>query len=90
MKIIKKVDITNWKLEHTCDKCETEMEVEKSDIRYQLSKADRPSDNDQDTFYFLCPVCIDTIYIDPDKLPKVLQVLLKRDNNVSFGGYFER
>lgn len=92
MKIIKQVDISNWKIEHTCVKCETVMEVEKSDIHYSYSEPDRPSDIGQDTFYFSCPICQDNIYLAPDRLPKVLQVLLKRNhtNPSSGGGYFDR
>jgi hypothetical protein len=91
MKIIKQVDISNWCYNHTCEECETEMEADRSDIKYQYIAGDR-NEAGTDNFYFDCPVCSKSVYVPIAVVPKILQVLLKTNRAVpnSSGGYFQR
>jgi hypothetical protein len=77
MKIIKKAYIQVWSYRHTCHKCDTEMEIEKSDVHTQYySGYGREEDYDQ--FYCFCPVCRGKIVLVSARIPKAVQFEIKQ------------
>lgn len=89
MKIIKAPD-TNWSRKHTCNTCGAELEVEKSDVRYQYYSGDF-RDPSYETWTATCPVCKKDFNIPESSLPKAVQVEIKaRPSSSGGGGYFDR
>lgn len=84
MKIIKKTDTDAWSHKYTCDKCETEMEIEKGDLCHQHHSG-YGRESDYDEFYCFCPICHDKIVVVSSKIPKAVQVLVKQKNSPSSG-----
>lgn len=82
MKILNKVDISNWKFFHTCVICETEMEADQSDLKYQPING-APWESDYDEFYFYCPTCNEKIRVPSKEMPKLLQLEVKKAQNKS-------
>jgi hypothetical protein len=76
MKILKKTDTSNWSYKYICDKCDTEMEVEKKDLVHKWVEGDRMEPG-YDSFSFYCPVCMEKVNIHADKLPKLVQIEVK-------------
>jgi hypothetical protein len=89
MKIIKKTDTINWSCKYTCDKCDTEMEVEKGDLKYKYLEADRPGGIGDDTFSFYCPECHDKVEMITAKIPKLVQIEVKNAPKKSIMDDFE-
>jgi hypothetical protein len=84
MKIIKKTNTDAWAYNHTCDICDSELEVEKSDLYTQHFSADTfRNEPAYDKFYFYCPVCRAKIDLLTDDVPKAvrIEVKQKRDSN---------
>lgn len=73
MKIIEKVDTSNWSLECKCKECETKLEIEATDLRYYLSERDgiHPA---SDNYSVQCVVCSNYIYIPVGSIPKIVQI----------------
>lgn len=91
MKILKKPD-TNWSLRHTCTNCTAELEVEKGDVKYHSYPGDQ-RDPGYDTWTATCPVCSALIDVPVSKIPKAVQVEIKRglaSSGLSYGGPFDR
>ena len=66
MKIIKKYDTATWSYNFTCSSCETEMEVEKSDLKYVYDF------RDGDYVTFSCPTCKRDACLIAKFLPKAI------------------
>lgn len=88
MKIIKKADTTQWSHRVTCDMCDSELQVESSDVKYQYHEGYDQREPAYDEYYTFCPVCSVKIDIPDDKIPKALKVQVKKPK--SYGGPFDR
>jgi hypothetical protein len=89
MKIIKKVDVSNWNFHTTCSNCETEMEADKDDVKC-IHHASSDSGGyggyspAYDEFCIHCPVCQNKITVPTKELPKLIQVEVKKKNPLQF------
>lgn len=93
MKILKQPD-TNWSHKHTCSKCDAELEVEKTDVKYVYCSG-YGREPDYDYWTATCPVCSESFHVPVTKIPKAVQVEIKKaapkDNGpYGGGGYFDR
>ena len=92
MKVIKAPDL-NWTRKHTCSTCTAELEVEKSDVKYQYHSGDQ-RDPSYETWTATCPICKVDFHIPESSIPKGVQVEIKkkRSDNGPYGGggYFDR
>ena len=88
MKIIKQVDVSNWKYRFTCTSCDSELEAEASDIKHTSHYDQR--DAQYDTYCVYCPVCSTSKSILEKDIPKALQVKIKSKKTISYGGPFDR
>lgn len=86
MKIIKKTDTNAWAHSVTCDKCDSELEVEKNDLYFKHYPGDCRGESAYDKFYCYCPVCHDQINILNEKIPKAVQVEVKQKKNTTSSG----
>ena len=77
MKILRKLDTSQWNYKYTCGKCDTEMEVEKGDLKYKYMDGDR-NEMGQDTFAFNCPACGDVSFVPLVRIPKLVQIEVKK------------
>lgn len=66
-----------FKHECTCPQCESKLEAESSDIRYEASNGDG-HDFCPERFWVNCPVCQCVITILAPKIPKYIQILAAR------------
>jgi len=73
MKILSKIDVSNWSYNHKCEYCDTELEVDKSDLYCH-----RGGQRDGDSYYADCPVCHHRFYIAERLLPKLLRLEIKK------------
>lgn len=73
MKIISQIDTSTWSHKCKCGNCESQLEVEASDIRHSHSKSDGiyPS---SDSYYVCCPVCSYSVIILTNDMPKIVQI----------------
>lgn len=87
MKVINKPDVSNWSLKKTCEKCDTELEIEASDIRHQYYDGDF-RDPGYDKYWANCPICSAELAVPKDKMPKLirLRVEKKSTSSGSYGG----
>ncbi len=88
MKVIKKQDVSGWSYKYTCTNCESELEVEPSDIKHTHYSGDQREDP-YDTFTVYCAVCLQSHTILLDKIPKLIQIEVKKRSSRG-GGYFDR
>ena len=88
MKILKKPD-SNWSYKHTCKSCDADLEVEKGDVRYTYNAGDF-RDPGYETWTANCPCCSATIDVPVAKIPKIVQVEIKKSAPSSGGGYYDR
>jgi hypothetical protein len=89
MKVIKKQDITNWSYKHICDNCESELEVEGKDLRYNKYDGDMREPG-YVTYSACCAVCSEIFTIDEKKIPRLLQIEAEKRTARSSTGYFDR
>lgn len=85
MKVIKKTEITNWSHKHICGNCDSELEVESTDIKYTLHDGDQ-RDPSYETWSATCPVCSNSFNIAPDKIPKLIRVEAKNRFKPAYSG----
>jgi hypothetical protein len=76
MKIIKKVDTSTWSYKHTCDTCDTELEVEKSDVKYQYFEG-YGKDPDWDEWKAICPICFTAFNVPLENIPRAVRVEIR-------------
>lgn len=76
MKILKKKDLSNWSYKHTCYTCESELEVEKDDLKYLYYEGDQREPS-YTVYQFECPVCHQASEIPDTKIPKLIQIETK-------------
>lgn len=81
MKIIKKPN-TDWSYKHTCKNCTAELEVEKSDVKYEHHTSSDPRDprdsGDWNTWTARCINCNELFNIPETAFPKAVQVEIKK------------
>lgn len=79
MKVISKPDVSDWAYAKTCTNCDSQLEIEQSDIKHGHSNADGiyPA---SDYYYVNCSVCQTTINIPIEKIPKLIQIEAMRRN----------
>jgi len=88
MKIIKKVDWSNWRHRFTCAKCESELEADADDVMTQFHEGycdmrEPESGKSYYTYYLTCAVCYAKHEIpDPNKeIPAIMRVALQGRKN---------
>ena len=84
MKIVKKTDTTNWSHKHICSQCDTELLIEKGDIKYKYEPGDF-RDPSYESWFCNCPVCSAGIHVPADRIPKAVQVEIKQGRLASPG-----
>jgi hypothetical protein len=89
MKVIKKVDVSDWTYKHTCSGCDSELEVEAKDICHQHYDGD-VREPGYDKYSANCVVCSCSISIPAIKIPKLLQVEIQNRTKRSSSNYFDR
>lgn len=89
MKIIKQVDVSDWKYRFTCVSCDSELEAEANDIKHNHYDDQRELSS-YDKFCVYCPVCNAGRDIPAKDIPKALQVKIKNKKTISYGGPFDR
>lgn len=91
MKILKRPD-TAWSLKHTCSHCTAELEVEKGDVKHNSYPGDFREPG-YETWSATCPICSVSFDIPVTKIPKAVQVEIKRGlpaAGTSYGGPLDR
>lgn len=73
MKILKTHNPADWSLKLTCNKCDSELEVEAKDVGHEWMNGDMREPG-YDSYAIQCPVCEEVIDLSKDKLPKVVQL----------------
>ena len=77
MKIIKKVDTSNWTYAFRCVSCESQLEACPGDVKYQYYSGDY-RDPSYEVFSVNCIVCNQGKNISPNDIPKALQVEIRQ------------
>jgi hypothetical protein len=93
MKVLKKVDTSDWKYRFTCTKCDSELEAEAKDVlcRHHPDSSDmRESYPAYDTFHVLCCVCNNERTVPDKDIPKALQHEVKERSQRRSTSYFDR
>ena len=73
MKIIEKIDVSNWSYNCQCSDCETKLEIEAVYLHYTHHNRDGihpPSD----IYSAKCPVCFNYINVLANEIPKIIQI----------------
>lgn len=89
MKVIKKQDVSGWEFKHTCSNCESELQVEQSDLRYSSYPGDQ-RESGCETFTASCAVCNQSFEIAITNIPKLIRIEVKKRSASSSGGYYDR
>lgn len=80
MKVLKKVDYSDWRHRIKCGRCTSELEAEPGDVRAQYHEADndpRGSSPAYFTFHCTCAVCSNELTIAKDDVPAAMQHFLQ-------------
>ena len=72
MKIISTPDVSNWSYKCTCRDCESVLEIEAKDLKYNCGQQ-----GDSDWYTTNCIVCGQMITIIESKLPKLVALRIK-------------
>lgn len=77
MKVLNKVDTSNWSYKFICGSCDSELLAEKSDVKrtYYAGDFREPS---SENFSCKCAVCGNSHNIPPGSIPKAMKVELKK------------
>lgn len=90
MKVIKMEDISDWGFHHTCEDCDSELEVEKEDLLYSSSPGTQREEG-YESFQASCAVCMTYFDVPINHIPKLLQLeVKKRTNRSATNGYLDR
>ena len=76
MKVLKKVDVSNWSHTHKCRHCDSELELDNKDIQYTYVTGDQ-RDPGYEKFFAFCSICSNEFNIDSKIIPKILQLEVK-------------
>lgn len=77
MKVLKQVDTSSWGYRVTCNKCDSELMVESSDLRHLHHEGYDMSEPAWDEYFASCPICSNIVGVPESKIPKALQVSVK-------------
>lgn len=92
MKIIKKADTSAWRYKFTCNKCDTELEADGSDLIHKHypggdSRDPYPS---SDVYTVICPVCAESRNVPDKDIPKALMHEVRQRCERLNTSYFDR
>ena len=76
MKVLKKVETKGWSYKHTCANCDSELEAEGGDLKYDYYPGDF-RDPSYESFHCTCPECGQQFTVPTNKIPKLLQLAAK-------------
>lgn len=76
MQVISKPDTNNWSTKHTCDNCDSKLEINGEDIIYKL-ECQGFYDIESDAYYVDCPVCSELSYVQESEIPKLVCIEAK-------------
>lgn len=91
MKILKKVNYSDWRLRLKCGRCTSELEAEPADVRAQYHEADpdpRGPSPAYFTFHCSCAVCHNELTISREDIPNAMQHFLQEEANNARSGYW--
>jgi hypothetical protein len=72
MKILNKIDVSDWSYKHHCDNCDSDLELDKNDICYFYG-----GQRDGDSYFANCAVCSQRFYISESLIPKLLRLEIR-------------
>lgn len=78
MKIIKQADTSSWSYRATCDKCESELQVEPGDLCHIHHEGYDMREPAWDEYYASCPVCSGIVGVPESKIPKALRISVQQ------------
>ncbi len=91
MKVISKVDVSNWSHKHKCIHCDSELELDNKDIQYTYVNGDqREMTSGYEKFYANCAVCSNQFTIETALIPKALQLNVRKRSNDYASYYYNR
>lgn len=76
MKILKKVDVNEWKHNFTCDDCDSSLEANASDVKYVYHDG-MGRESNYEEYLVDCPVCGESKTLDEVNLPKLVKLTAK-------------
>jgi transcription elongation factor Elf1 len=76
MKILRRPN-TEWKMQHTCEHCEAELEVEKADVKWQHYSGDQREPS-YDSYEAICAVCGNPFAIQEKSMTKAVKLEIQR------------
>ena len=72
MKILDKPNDKDWRLTTACKNCESELEIEKTDVKYKDFYSGMDAEMSME-YYVVCPVCGKYVFLTEKKLPRSVQ-----------------
>lgn len=76
MKVVKKLDIAAWRKRFECKTCESQLEIEAGDVKYEYHSG-YGRDTDYETWTVRCPVCQTQHNVVKTDIPKAVQIAIK-------------
>lgn len=76
MKVIKKENVKDWNYKITCEKCNSELEVEAKDLTHTRYDGDY-RESGYDSYHAYCAVCSGQLIVPSNSIPKLIQVETK-------------
>lgn len=80
MKIVKKPDVSGWKFLYHCSKCDSDLEVDSSDLKYNYYAGDQ-RDPSYESYSASCAVCNDNFPVSTSNIPKLIQIEVKKKHS---------
>lgn len=77
MIIVKKQNVSNWNYKHICNKCDTELLIEKDDLKYNYYAGDFREPTSEG-FSANCVVCSASISVPMNNIPKLIIIEIKK------------
>lgn len=93
MKVLKKVDYTDWRHKLMCSRCTSELEVEPSDVQAQYHECDndpRSYSPAYYTYHIICAVCKTQLSILSGEIPKAMQHFLQEKAPGTKANFFDQ
>ena len=80
MKILKQPP-SDWAIKYTCEKCASELEIEKSDVKVTHYDGDF-RESPYDHYWCTCPVCNAIIAIPEKTIPSFVKIEMKKKSGI--------
>lgn len=81
MKVLERKEVEKeFKYDHTCDRCESRLQVEADDLLYESGGGDQ-RESWPETFKAICAVCRAVFNVPEARIPKYVKHLTRERNN---------